>query len=117
LSGPRIKEKKVPLVTIKLVDGVFSEEQKHAMASDITDVMVKHEGSEAFRDVVWVMIEELHTDGWHMGGLPFRGPKSLMEQLGRAKATFESIDGTPTTREEFAEVAPPALPTADDPGS
>jgi 4-oxalocrotonate tautomerase len=99
------------LVTIKLVDGVFSEEQKHALASDITDVMVKHEGSEVFRDVVWVMIEELHTDGWHMGGLPFRGPASLMEQLGRAKATYESIGGNPTTRSEFTAVAPPLSTT------
>jgi hypothetical protein len=30
-----------------------------------------------------------------------------MEQLGRAKATYESIEGNPTTRQEFALVAPP----------
>ena len=63
----------MPFVNVKLVDGVFDEAQKHAMAADITDVMVKHEGSEAFRDVVWVLIEELHPDGWHIGGEPFRG--------------------------------------------
>ena len=97
----------MPLVNITLVEGVFTEEQKHAMAADITDVMVRHEGSEAFRDVVWVLIQELHPDGWHMGGEPFRGPRSLMDQLGRAKATFDSIDGHPTTRQEFAIVAPP----------
>ena len=64
---------------------------------------------EAFRDVVWVLIEELHVDGWHMGGKPFEGPKSLMEQLGRAKTTYESIDGNPMTRQEFASVAPPLV--------
>jgi 4-oxalocrotonate tautomerase len=105
----RDRESEMPFVNIKLVDGVFSEEQKHALAADITDVMVKHEGSEAFRDVVWVLIEELHVDGWHMGGKPFEGPKSLMEQLGRAKTTYESIDGNPMTRQEFASVAPPLV--------
>ena len=105
----RDRESEMPFVNIKLVDGVFSEEQKHALAADITDVMVKHEGSEAFRDVVWVLIEELHVDGWHMGGKPFEGPKFLMEQLGRAKTTYESIDGNPMTRQEFASVAPPLV--------
>lgn len=53
----------MPFVNIKLVEGVFTTEQKHAMAEAISDVMVKFEGSEAFREVVWVMIEELHKDG------------------------------------------------------
>ena len=97
----------MPFVNIKLVDGVFSPEQKHAMAKDITDVMVKHEGSEVFREVVWVLIEELHTDGWHIGGRPFEGPVSLMGHLGRTNAAFEMIDGHPKTRQEFAEQAPP----------
>ena len=101
-------ERHMPLVNITLVDGVFTEVQKHAMAADITDVMVKHEGSEAFRDVVWVLIEELHTDGWHIGGEPFRGPKSLLAHLEHSKQTYESIEGNPTTRQEFAAVAPPA---------
>lgn len=96
----------MPFVNIKLVDGVFTPEEKHAMAAAITDVMVKFEGSEAFREVVWVLIEELHTDGWHIGGRPFEGPKSLMDTLGKSKAVYESIDGRPTTRKELAAAAP-----------
>lgn len=98
----------MPFVNIKLVDGVFSTEEKHEMAKAITDVMVRFEGSEAFREVVWVLIEELHTDGWHMGGRPFEGPKSLMDHLGRAKQVLGMIDGHPTTRAEFAVQAPPS---------
>jgi 4-oxalocrotonate tautomerase len=79
----------MPFVNVKLVDGVFTSEEKHAMAKELTDVMVKYEGSEAFREVVWVLIEELHTDGWHIGGRPFAGPKSLMENLGHSKKIFE----------------------------
>src|ERR1700749_3340481 len=96
----------MPFVNVKLVEGVFSTEQKHAMAAALTDVMVKFEGSEAFREVVWVLIEELHPDGWHMGGRPFEGPKSLMETLGKSKAIFEAIDGHPTSRAEFAAAMP-----------
>ncbi|MFP3546969.1 tautomerase family protein [Rhizobium sp. SIMBA_035] len=57
----------MPFVNIKLVDGVFTSHQKHALAKAITGVMVKFEGSEAFRSVAWVLIEELHTDAWHIG--------------------------------------------------
>jgi 4-oxalocrotonate tautomerase len=96
----------MPFVNVKLVDGVFTPEEKHAMAEALTDVMVKFEGSEAFREVVWVLIEELHTDGWHIGGRPFEGPKSLMNTLGKSKAIYETIDGHPTTRQELASAAP-----------
>lgn len=96
----------MPFVNIKLVDGVFSPEEKHALAAAITDVMVKFEGSEAFREVVWVLIEELHTDGWHIGGRPFEGPKSLMQTLGNSKTAYEMIDGKPMTRAEFAQKLP-----------
>jgi len=96
----------MPFVNVKLVDGVFSSEEKHAMAKALTDVMVQFEGSEAFREVVWVLIEELHTDGWHIGGRPFEGPKSLMDTLGRSKAIYETIDGRPTDRAAFAAAAP-----------
>lgn len=96
----------MPFVNVKLVDGVFSAEEKHAMAKALTDVMVRFEGSEAFREVVWVLIEELHTDGWHIGGRPFEGPKSLMETLGKSKAIYEMVDGNPATRTELAAAAP-----------
>jgi len=96
----------MPFVNVKLVEGVFSTEEKHALAKALTEVMVRFEGSEAFREVVWVLIEELHRDGWHIGGRPFEGPASLMETLGNSKALYETIDGHPTTRPEFAKQLP-----------
>lgn len=96
----------MPFVNVKLVEGVFSTEEKHELAKALTEVMVKFEGSEAFREVVWVLIEELHPDGWHIGGRPFEGPKSLMTTLGKSKAIVETINGNPTTRAEFARLAP-----------
>ena len=96
----------MPLVSIKVAEGVFTEKQKHDLAAKITDVMVAFEGSEAFREVVWVLIEELHRDSWHIGGQPFFGPPTLMAALGRAKEAYEAVDGTPTTREDLARTLP-----------
>jgi 4-oxalocrotonate tautomerase len=96
----------MPFVNIKLVEGVFTTQQKHEMAAAISDVMVRFEGSEAFREVVWVLIEELHTDGWHIGGRPFAGPASLMETLQHSKETVELVKGHPKTRQEFAAALP-----------
>jgi 4-oxalocrotonate tautomerase len=53
------------------------------------------------------LIEEIHTDGWHIGGEPFAEPTSLMCTLGRSKDVFEMIDGMPMSRDEFAAVLPP----------
>src|SRR6195952_5829016 len=103
LQSTHLQRIDMPFVNVKLMDGVFSSDEKHAMAAALTDVMVKFEGSEAFREVVWVLIEELHVDGWHIGGKPFMGPKSLMDNLERSKKLYESIDGRPMTRPELAE--------------
>jgi 4-oxalocrotonate tautomerase len=96
----------MPLVRVTLVEGVFTEEQKHAMAAKLSDVMVELEGSEAFREVVWVLIEELHKDGWHIGGQPFTGPPALMGVFERSKLAFEGIKGSPKTRDDLAVAAP-----------
>jgi 4-oxalocrotonate tautomerase len=94
------------LVHVTLVEGTFTERQKHDLAANLTDVMVAFEGSEAFRELVWVVIEELHRDAWHIGGQPFFGPTSLVGFLGRASAAYEALEGTPTTREDLAAQAP-----------
>jgi 4-oxalocrotonate tautomerase len=107
----------MPLVRVTLVDDVFTSEEKHELAKALTDVMVRFEGSEAFREVVWVLIEELHTDGWHIGGRPFEGPRSLMTVLEHSKAMAEAIDGRPASRAEFARAVPVLPAPAGSPSS
>jgi 4-oxalocrotonate tautomerase len=96
----------MPLVPVKVIEGVFTEKQKHDLTTKITDVIVASDGSEAFRKVVWGLIEELARDSWHIGGQPFFGPPTLMGTLGRSKAAYEAVDGTPTTRDDLAAQAP-----------
>jgi 4-oxalocrotonate tautomerase len=69
-------------------------------------VLVKFEGSEAFRETVWVLIEELHPDGWHIGGRAREGPQSLEETLSRQKQILAGISNHPKTRKEWALAVP-----------
>jgi 4-oxalocrotonate tautomerase len=57
----------MPLVTVKLIEGVFTEPQKHEMVRKLTDAMVSIEG-ESMRPVTWVVVEEVKSGDWGMGG-------------------------------------------------
>lgn len=57
----------MPLVQVKLIEGVFSEAQKHEMIRKLTDAMVSIEG-EAMRAVTWVVIEEVRSGSWGIAG-------------------------------------------------
>ena len=46
----------MPLVTVKLVEGVFNETEKRDMIEKLTDTMVEIEG-ENMRAVTWVAVE------------------------------------------------------------
>ena len=57
----------MPLVTVKVIEGVFTPEQKHEMISKITDTMVEIEG-ENLRPVTWVLVEEVRSGDWGIAG-------------------------------------------------
>ena len=57
----------MPLLNVKLIEGVFSESQKRDMIAKLTDTMVAIEG-EALRPVTWVVIEEVKSGQWGVGG-------------------------------------------------
>ena len=59
----------MPLINVKLIEGVFNETQKKKMVSDITDAMVAIEG-EPLRQFTWVVIEEVNSGNWALGGKP-----------------------------------------------
>jgi 4-oxalocrotonate tautomerase len=59
----------VPLVNVKVVEGVFSPEQKQDMIRRLTDAMVEIEG-ESMRPVTWVLIEEVRSGDWGIAGNP-----------------------------------------------
>ena len=57
----------MPLVQVRLIEGVFTEQQKSQMIQKLTDTMVSIEG-ENLRGVTWVTIEEVRSGDWGIGG-------------------------------------------------
>ena len=59
----------MPLINVKLIEGVFDADQKQEIVRRLTDTMVSIEG-EAMRAVTWVVVEEVASGEWGIGGRP-----------------------------------------------
>ena len=57
----------MPLINVKLIEGVFRDDEKQAMIEKLTDAMVEIEG-ENMRGVTWVVIEEAKSGDWGIAG-------------------------------------------------
>lgn len=74
----------MPLIQVKLIENVFTSQQKQEMVKKLSDAMVSIEG-ENLRPVTWVIIEEVKSGEWGIGGDP------ISSQTVKAMA-----DGTPS---------------------
>lgn len=59
----------MPLIQVKLIEGVFDEAQKQTIVERLTETMVGIEG-ENMRQVTWVLVEEVKSGHWAIGGQP-----------------------------------------------
>jgi len=59
----------MPLVNVKLIEGVFTPTQKQEMIRKLTDTKVSIEG-ENLRPVTVVVVEEVKSGDWGVGGKP-----------------------------------------------
>ena len=57
----------MPLITVRTLEGLLSPAQKKAMIERVTDAALSVEG-EAFRPVAWVIVEEIPSGAWGIGG-------------------------------------------------
>ncbi len=57
----------MPLVNVRLIEGVFTPQQKREMIRQLTETMVEIEG-ENLRPVTWVIVEEVKSGDWGIGG-------------------------------------------------
>lgn len=57
----------MPLIQVKLIEKVFTNEQKQEMIKKLTDAMVSIEG-ENMRHVTTVIIEDVKSGDWGIGG-------------------------------------------------
>jgi 4-oxalocrotonate tautomerase len=59
----------MPLINVKLIEGVFDAGQKQQIVRDLTDAMVAIEG-ENMRPVTWCVVEEVRSGDWGIAGNP-----------------------------------------------
>ena len=57
----------MPIINVKLIENVFSKQQKQEIISRLTDTMVEIEG-ENMRGVTWVYIEDIKEGDLGIGG-------------------------------------------------
>jgi 4-oxalocrotonate tautomerase len=61
------KEDGMPFVNVKVIEGVFSNDQKAEIVTRLSETMIDIEG-EAMRPVTWVVLEEVASGDWGIGG-------------------------------------------------
>ncbi|MGH2382341.1 MAG: tautomerase family protein [Candidatus Limnocylindria bacterium] len=59
----------MPFINVKLIEGVFTPDQKSEIVRRLTDTMVEIEG-ENMRPVTWCVIEEVASGDWGIAGQP-----------------------------------------------
>ncbi len=59
----------MPFINVKLIEGVFTSEQKQQIVRRLTDTMVEIEG-ENMRPVTWCVVEEVASGDWGIAGQP-----------------------------------------------
>jgi 4-oxalocrotonate tautomerase len=57
----------MPLINVKVIEGVFTDEQKGDIIRELTDAMVSVEG-ENMRGVTWCVLEEVRSGDWGIAG-------------------------------------------------
>jgi 4-oxalocrotonate tautomerase len=57
----------MPFINVKLIEGVFDADQKREIIERLTETMVEIEG-ENMRSVTWVVVEEVLSGDWGIGG-------------------------------------------------
>jgi 4-oxalocrotonate tautomerase len=75
----KLRIETMPLIQVKLIEEVFTPAQKKDMITKLTDAMVAIEG-ENMRSVTWVVIEDVRSGDWGIGG------KALTTEAVRALA-------------------------------
>ncbi|MCE5269260.1 MAG: tautomerase family protein [Planctomycetaceae bacterium] len=60
----------MPLANIKVIEGVFSSEEKQRMIEKISEAIISIEG-ETLREKTVVILEEVKSGDWAVGGKTF----------------------------------------------
>ena len=61
------RENNVPLIQVKLIEGVFTAPQKREIVERLSEAMVEIAG-EGMRRITWCTVEEVASGEWGIGG-------------------------------------------------
>ena len=85
----------MPLIQVKLVEDVFTIQQKEEMIKKLTDAMVSIEG-ENMRAITWVIIENVKSGEWGIGGRPLSTDEAKARQKANRDGTACELQGKET---------------------
>ena len=78
----------MPLANVKVIEGVFSPEEKQQIIEGVTNALVAIEG-EGIRDKTLVIVEETKSGDWGVGGRSLR-TEDVRRLRGSARTGDES---------------------------
>ena len=101
----------MPIVSVKVIANFFTEEQKTALISELTDAFCRAT-IEAARPYVYVTDEEVPQGKWGLAGHPLPDPDFLINDLvpifEDAADKFSEVYGVPRRRPRGPDASPPA---------
>jgi 4-oxalocrotonate tautomerase len=86
ITAIRSKEDTVPLIQVKVIEGVFTGPQKREIVERLSEAMIEVAG-ESMRRITWCTVEEVAGGEWSIGG------QSLTAGDIRALASCDSDGG------------------------
>ena len=99
----------MPLINVKVIEGVFSSSQRREIVQKLTDAMVSIEG-ENMRGVTWCVLEEVHSGDWAIGGnaLTTQDVQALAAGATASAPQPRSAEPTTARRAAAASIESPA---------
>ena len=70
----------MPIVSVKVIENFFTEEQKKALVKELTDAFCRAT-FEAARPYIYVMVEEVKQGQWGLAGHPLPDPDFLINDF------------------------------------
>jgi 4-oxalocrotonate tautomerase len=74
----------MPLITVKVFEDELTQQQTADIIQRITEAVIPFVG-ERLREATWVLVEEVKSGAWGIGGKPFGLPELRAIQAGRSR--------------------------------
>lgn len=74
----------MPIITVKVFEGELTRKQTAKLISGLTEATIEFVG-DALRTSTWVLVEEIKSGSWGIGGKPFGLPDVRKIQQDRAR--------------------------------